>query len=1067
MAIPTPPTGLTYEVYSNRITIFWVKNPETNISGYNIYNATTSGGGVSGYVNLNNSLIDEITRVDNVVTSSETVVQQVGAEKTTTLVETIEQVTIYSYEHTGLTEDVKQYYVITAVNDIAEESSHSIEVGVTPFTITTEDIDFPLRTQKEVALDLITVLLGREPKLDVKPGSVERQIHIDPQSREFYLAYIRLDFAMRSQSFMALRQLDDADNDRISDDVETSTKKLLLKEAYFLENDDDVQSMIDLSFDRLSSNFGVFRGQAITSNVDLLFYTDVAPTADIVIPFETEAGTIPTETEDAIVFSTLSEVTMEVANLDNYWNTVTEQYELTVAAVALIGGSAGNVNANTIVSANVAGILVTNLQPAIGGEDEESNADLADRANLAFIGLDVGTDAGYRRVVMSVPEVRDMMVVGAGHPMMQRDYDEIREKHVYGKVDIYIRGGDDIQVSENIGFLFNQSEDEEFSIDDATNMIISSTSGLPSLTDPIFRVNSVNNLSQGGAYDLLGNWRIRKNSSEMLKGIEVDVVLTTGLATFATALTTGDVVEADYDYKTQITAEVLIATATGGEVNFQTASFPIAKRTLEIYKNDVLMDESEYTFTLLNGTIQLNTGLTIGDNLKTNYKYITSITNEVLYSNATGGETTAQFANIDVLESLLIGLDGVSLELEPTNYTNASIGMLITDLIKATYRYRDSEPILLSNQPATGIVSVVGSESGTLVEDVNYEFESVDDILIEGNSSRSQRKVQIIFANGIPLGDVFENSEEITLVNNEYKELEKLGIDTASIVVTDGATIYQENIDYLIQEAESTEEVQIARSSSSTIPNGVPITVLYDYGELLTITYTMSRLVNTVQEEIEAVRNITADILVKSVLETELDFEFSVVLDPSVITEADIETVKSDITTKIVNYLDALVQGSHLAQSDIIHIIEDVDKVKSVLIPLTTMIKTDGTKVNREIINTDFILFQSSVVNSYTTGIDTLLNQTLGSNAGDGFYAIFESDRALTLVTSQNDVDTAAGQGFISSEGEIVVSTIDGDLPSAHNYTVSYIINGESGSSDIDISDLEYLAVNTLVIHVA
>jgi len=1067
MSIPTPPTGLIYQVYSNRITIFWVKNPETNISGYNIYNATTSGGGVSGYVKLNNSLIDEITRIDQVIVSSNEEVRQVGAEKTTTIVETIEEQTIYSYEHTGLTEDAKQYYVITAVNDIAEESSHSIEIGVIPFTITTEEIDFPIRTQKEVALDLITILLGREPNLDVKPGSVERQIHIDPQSREFYLAYIRLDFAMRSQSFMALRKLDDEDNDRISDPVATSTKKLLLKDAYFFENDDDVQSMIDLSFDRLASNFGVSRGEATSSNVDLLYFTNIAPTTNITIAFETEASTIPTETEEAIAFSTLSEATMYVDRLDDYWNEITEQYEITLAAVALVPGAAGNVNANTIVSSTVAGLRVTNLQPAIGGEDSESNADLADRANLAFVGLDVGTDAGYRRIVMSVPEVRDMMVVGAGHPMMQRDYDEVRKKHVYGKVDIYIRGGDDIQVTESIGFLFNQSEDEQFNIDDATNMIISSTSGLPSLTYPIFRVNNVNNLTQSGEYDLLGNWRVRKNSSEMLKGIDVNCDLETGLVTFTLALETGDVVEADYYYKTQITNEVLIETAIGGEVFFQTLNFPIAKRSLFVFKNGTLMNESEYTVTLLNGSIILNTGLIIGDHLSCNYKYTTSITNEVLYSNATGGETTAQLANTDLVESLLVGLDGVSLELEPTNYTNASIGMLITDLIKATYRYRDSEPILLTYQPATSIISVVGSESGALEENVNYEFESIDDILIEGNSSRSQRKVKIIFANGIPLGDVFSYTEEITLVNNEYKELEKLGIDTASIIIKSGSIIYQENIDYLIQEAEPTEKVQIARSASSTIPNGIPVTVIYVYGELLTITYTMSRLVNIVQEDIEEVRNITADILVKSVLQTELDFEFSVVLRSSVITEADIETVKSDIITKIVNYLDALDMGSHLAQSDVIHIIEDVDKVKSVLVPLTTMIKTDGTKVNREIINTDFILFQSSVVNSYSTGENTLLHKTLGSNAGDGFYAIFESDRLLTLVTNQNDVDTAPGQGFISSEGEIVVSTIDGDLPSNHNYTVSYIINGESGSSDIAISDLEFLAVNTLVINVA
>ena len=120
-----------------------------------------------------------------------------------------------------------------------------------------------------------------------------------------------------------------------------------------------------------------------------------------------------------------------------------------------------------------------------------------------------------------------------------------------------------------------------------------------------------------------------------------------------------------------------------------------------------------------------------------------------------------------------------------------------------------------------------------------------------------------------------------------------------------------------------------------------------------------------------------------------------------------------------------------------------------------------------EFINLALTPFQSSVVDSFTTGVNSLQHNTLGSNASDGFYAIFENDRPLTLVTDGNDVDSAAGQGFISSDGEVIISTIDGESPDSNKYTVSYVVNGETGRSDISITGLEFLSVGEIVIATA
>ena len=99
-----------------------------------------------------------------------------------------------------------------------------------------------------------------------------------------------------------------------------------------------------------------------------------------------------------------------------------------------------------------------------------------------------------------------------------------------------------------------------------------------------------------------------------------------------------------------------------------------------------------------------------------------------------------------------------------------------------------------------------------------------------------------------------------------------------------------------------------------------------------------------------------------------------------------------------------------------------------------------------------------------TTGQDALFHKTAGHLSNDGFYAIFEDDRPLTLVSNVNDVDVKSGQGFISSDGSIIISTLNSDNPSIHRYNVCYVVHGETGAKDISITSLEYLSINEVMI---
>lgn len=1055
--ILTAPTGIYTTVYRNKIVISWVKNPETNVAGYNVYNSMTSGGGISGYTKLNSSLIEEYSEVQKLISSTETVVTEVGGVRTTTTVDHVADVYIFTYEHSNLTEAKKQYYVITAVDTLGVESPWSIEAGATPLLVPTDVYNPPIRSQNDVSLDYITTILEKQPKLDVKPGSVTRQLHIDPNSYEFYLDYIRLDFASRAQSLLTLRQLDDSDGDGISDDVATSTYKQLLKTAFFYTNDADVQTLIDTAFDKIGSNYNKYRKGATVSNVSLVFYTATPITKDITVPLNTQSSTMPSETTSTVVFQTLAEATMEVAYINNYYNPMTLRYELPIQCEALIAGSAGNVNSDTIISSTIAGLNVTNPLHAFGGRDQESNSDFADRIELSFVGLDVGTKGGYERTARETIGVEDVIVVMAGDPMMQRDYDEVRKKHVFGKVDVYVRGGVASQVQDTFGFLFNKSTNEAVTILDAVDMVLRVDNPIV-LSKPVFYVQEIINVSQAKNYDLLGNWRIFKNSIEMVKGTEVNMTLDTGVIAYTDALTAGDVITASYDYKASF-SETLIDPALGGENSFLVTNIPVIKRSYVVMKNSIALTEiTDYTINLYTGNIILTNGLVTGDALTIDYQYKVTIAIETVNPNAIGNELNDTILSaalpdfMGVLESLIIQ-DGYLLDLDHTNYKNASIGMSMSDSIITSYRYRDSNPYVMLNQPVDDVISVTGSVSGELTKDVNWFFNKTDDVLLEGNSTKAVRNISFAYANNTPVGNILSATDSIVLINNEFKELTNKGIDTDTIVVKDGTATYIKNVDYLVKTETSGNNVMLSRAVTSTIPNGGTVQVLYDYGELMTIVYTVNPLIATVQANIDVSRYITADVLVKNVIETYVDYEIAVILKKGSDEIALASSIKDAISTEMAK----LKTGQSLAQSDVIRVVEEVSNVVSVIVPLAKMVKADGTFINREPIYTAFTTYQTSTVTSYTTGKNALIYKTLGSVGTDGFYCVFENDIPLTFVSTANDVDTAAGQAFITANGEVIVSTIDGDSPDTHLFTVSYVVTGETGSKDIPASVLEHL----------
>jgi len=1074
MAAPSRPTGIATITSNDSIVIEWKENPEVDIQGYNVYNSTTSGGGISGYIKLNNELITVYSELRDVVSNTEETVTMVGGQRQTLIVEDIEQVKIFSYTHTNLLDGKRQYYVLTAVNNQNEESLYSIEVNSVPLNLTTDIVKFPVRSAFDVAKSMVDLVLERQPNIDVKPGTLTRDLHIDPHASEFGYLNIIIDFLSRTQSFITLIDFDDPSNIGESIPVAESTDKTLLKEAFQLTDDTDVQAVIDFAFDKLAGNYQIFREGATQSIGYAVFYTATVPEEDITIPVETVVSTNPTSAVPAINFETTTEAQMLVASIESYFNDATQRYEIQVPIRSIESGLNTVVSASTIVNSTFTQLSVTNDTPTENGRDIESNRSLANRGLLAFTSLDVGRLDGYQRTVIEVQGVEDVLIVDAGHPLMQRDYDEVRLKHVFGKVDIYFLGESFVTFTDNIGFLYKSVVLENLTILDATEMRVQVTNPSVIPSTPMYLVQQVVNANLAEAYDLTGNYTLFVNTIELAKD-RYTVDLEEGDITFYDeGLTLGDQVTANYQYKSDITGEVLILAAIGGEIAFTLANLPVAifSEVLTLTRaavQTILVRDVDYTIDYTTGDITLSSGLIVGDSLTADYQQVIDVTGEVVVASATEGQTEATFANTQIVEAMVIEDDGVTINLNEDNVINSSIGMSPTDIIKASYKYRDTDPVILTNQPVDSIVSVTAG-SDSLVEGTHYSFNKVDDILLEGNSVNATRSIQLHYdeTTGLPAGTLSRQVDTLNLVGLEQKSLTKLGTDVITIVVTntDRTVTYDNNVDYVLVPAETQlDYVTVGRISGSSITDGQDVLVTYEYGESIIVAYNVNNLIQTIQSEIDISRHITADVLVKQANQIDIDLEFTVKLKSS----ASQPVARSSLTTDLQTEVSSKKMGERINQSDVIRIIDNNLYVDYAILPLTKMAVSDGTHIaNEELVNPLWSVFQTSTVTSYKTNAGQLRYSTAGSSSDDSkFWRVSQEDRELTLVANENLVADAAGQAYIAADGAIYVSTFDDDDPSDYQITVAYNVSGETGAKDIVTTDLDFLNLESLIIHIA
>lgn len=438
--------------------------------------------------------------------------------------------TINADQFNGVSATSPLYFVVTGVyfdpsTNSEFETPYSQEVLGTPLIVDTTIRDLPGRTQVQIVTAYVTAVQAVNTSISLIPGSVTRDVDIDPFSSEAERIWFVIDFVHRSQSFLTLLALDNVSGSGVSDPVAGSAYKQALKAALGLTVDSGVQSIIDQQFDKLAGNVSTTRLPGRASVGTVVIYTPTAPTTNIIIP----AGTQVSSSADATTGATAQtfiiggSYTLPAANAQAFYNFTTKRYEIVAQVTASVVGSAGNLPAGAITNiSGVSGVNVINENATVFGDDQETNHDLAERAILSFSAVDTGTEGGYAKTAASQVGIIKAEIVKSGDPLMMRDYDPLRMKHIGGKVDVWVQGVLERQVTDTFAFTFSQALGVQCEIINVATLTFQVLDSRVTPTTPLVEILNnptqnlgVFNVTSGQAYDLTGVQIISYNEFQL------------------------------------------------------------------------------------------------------------------------------------------------------------------------------------------------------------------------------------------------------------------------------------------------------------------------------------------------------------------------------------------------------------------------------------------------------------------------------------------------------------------------------------------------------------------------
>ncbi len=431
----------------------------------------------------------------------------------------------------------------------------------------------------------------------------------------------------------------------------------------------------------------------------------------------------------------------------------------------------------------------------------------------------------------------------------------------------------------------------------------------------------------------------------------------------------------------------------------------------------------------------------------------------------------------------------------------------LDDFVEGDYRFRSNNRFIAGFQPIRRVSSVIGEVTGTLDADDGFTLYKTEDPLLNGESTIAQDYVEINQVDGVPSGEsVPVNSEEHVLIGQFEEPLDSVGINTFTLrVFSQDRTVEYGgpgtvSPDYLVVEGSQTRPIRIIRTTDSAIPTGSTVSVDYEHDENFRVTYVINDVLQLLQQKVQKMRHVTADVLVKQAVENPLLTEATAQLLPN----ADQATADSSIRTNVTVLTDSRGVGGSVRQSDVISSMDRADGVDFLVQPFTRFTLGDGSVRIRDSVLTDYVEVPS--LSKFTNAV-YVLTQALPFDTTDGggpstsHHGVFMDELIMDQATSLDDVGNGPSRSWIIGSGgavivgysddatltplfitqdaveaererrtanRVVISLDAGgvpmDIPTNHSFAASYVVQGDTGVKDVETSQIEYLTPGTMTI---
>jgi hypothetical protein len=1109
------PTGVSVYKGTTSCTIEWALPSYTGLMGVQASWSTDASGVTVPYTNYGQP-VTLPSRTDNAVLvppTSSVVNKALGTnadgqpmvQLTTTTVETDATVTYSNVAIPYSTVNADIFYVklVTLVLDSATNTVYESQAAG-PFTCGYVDLslvnptDFPdQQSRTSIATRMITEITRRRGALDLSTHAESRDVVINPIAIVLEQQSIRAWFANCARSISALSKIDDADGDGVSDPYASSPNKQKIALVYGM-SPTDVQTFIDGRFVILGENAGIQKSGATTSTVYLTFYTYTRPTTSLTIPVGTIAATIADSYSTASVsFVTTEAATMSLSNIQAYWDPVNSWYSVMVTAQAQTAGSSGNVGAGTIrqVTSGAITLAVTNMTASSPAVDNESNASFAARIqNRLVAGKDSGTRLGYWNTAVQQPGVLNPMVVAAGDATMLRDWYDMAERHLFGCVDIYVEGNTFSQQVAPLPLLlpnsgvYGTTSGYLTLTQSPTSALKFVVSNFASLGYTIYTAIELPAVSAGrtvylgvanAQFDNVNGYVFlagadapyTKNADGTTTVWQINGVNATNTTFLAAIGTTGVTFSLFARYQTGISYVPTLQPV----VSVDSITGPL---TGTITPADIALVHTS-DLLLYGGSNQAGDTVSIA----------ASTTNTLTKTLALSTTTTLIDTDMAVAVSAA-GIPGNILSVRSTDLSTVYTYGVDYSIV-AMGQYRSYGIQLLSGALAAGASVVVAYNQYLLREQPTLQ---ADSLTLSGSTPVPLTQNGLIANAWLPVShslttlflDGQGSSDPTTLMGADIAPASRY----VKVTYTNGLTtaLMQENRDFNIGLNAATGVATITRVLGGNIPDGATVSVLYYYGEVLSITTEYPAYVQQVVAAVSLMQHASASVLVKAKVSSGIDMTFTVYLDGTVDAATIDPLLRNAISLRFSR------SSTLLYQTPVISGLQAISGVAGIQLPLQKFARADGTSNIAELVPTGTVwaglaldpsFSGYTVPNGMFISASPLLSQpTIPSGGTSSAYVglLYEGTpyrRASTItdfLTGLTPSFYIVGTGDTLPSGVAIPTTYPGKIliappagvdPSSLSFRVTYQVWGASSAQDIQASYAEYLVPGSIQIFYA